>query len=349
MKKQLESVKNNTEVVPTVNWGLENTFDFCFNGIEKGSVVAVSTYMVSEHGNYSDQKEFFMAGYNEMMKRIEPELIICYHHPFPEMTGNILYIDYDLSSWQHYNDDLEKTYLKITNSFIKPKYFYGSILPYTKKGSGSAFGGEWKPAKEADERFLGEPGEIKRTLIPGKHGGYYVDTKIGDDGRAIKERHYTDHLYPNKHSSPHDHPVDWSKGVPKPDSKNRINYFDGKIPEFKGYKEALAMINYIPYDPERNRFKTISEFKFCMECGGEVEIIWKGKSYSITHPDGVINIGEGYYTDENGVARNVESNEPCNYADRLSAETPDGILEYVIDGDKLRDIITKVEVSSRTI
>lgn len=46
-------------VIPTVNWGLENTFDFCFNGIEKGSTVAVSTYMASAHGNRADQKDFF--------------------------------------------------------------------------------------------------------------------------------------------------------------------------------------------------------------------------------------------------------------------------------------------------
>lgn len=32
-------------VIPTVNWGDDSTFDFCFEGIEKGSVVAVSTYM----------------------------------------------------------------------------------------------------------------------------------------------------------------------------------------------------------------------------------------------------------------------------------------------------------------
>ena len=57
--------KNGIKVIPTVNWGLENTFDFCFNGIEKGSTVAVSTYMVSEHGNHSDQKDFFMKGYND--------------------------------------------------------------------------------------------------------------------------------------------------------------------------------------------------------------------------------------------------------------------------------------------
>lgn len=45
-------------VIPTISWGLENTFDFCFNGIEKGSTVAVSTYMASAHGNRADQKDF---------------------------------------------------------------------------------------------------------------------------------------------------------------------------------------------------------------------------------------------------------------------------------------------------
>ena len=79
-------------VIPTVNWGDESTFDFCFEGIEKGSVVAVSTYMASEHDNRCDQKEWFMAGYNEMLRRIEPENIICYNSPFPEMQGNIIHV-----------------------------------------------------------------------------------------------------------------------------------------------------------------------------------------------------------------------------------------------------------------
>lgn len=38
-------------VIPTVNWGDESTFDFCFDGIEKGSVVAVSIYMASAYDN----------------------------------------------------------------------------------------------------------------------------------------------------------------------------------------------------------------------------------------------------------------------------------------------------------
>ena len=87
-------------VIPTVNWGNESTFDFCFEEIEKGSVVAVSTYMASEHDNRGDQKEWFMAGYNEMLRRIEPEKIICYNTPFPEMQGDIVYVDYERRSWR---------------------------------------------------------------------------------------------------------------------------------------------------------------------------------------------------------------------------------------------------------
>ena len=60
-------------MISTVRWGDLTSFNFCFDGIEKGSVVAVSTYMASEHDNRQDQNEWFMAGYNEMLRRIEPE------------------------------------------------------------------------------------------------------------------------------------------------------------------------------------------------------------------------------------------------------------------------------------
>ena len=55
-------------VIPTVSWGDERSFAFCFEGIPKGSTVAVSTYMVSEHGNRADQKPFFMKGYEELLR-----------------------------------------------------------------------------------------------------------------------------------------------------------------------------------------------------------------------------------------------------------------------------------------
>ncbi len=71
------------KVIPTVAWGDERTFDFCFDGIEQGSVVAVCTYY---RENCEDD---FMPGYNEMLKRIKPSAVICYDEPFAEMKGNI--------------------------------------------------------------------------------------------------------------------------------------------------------------------------------------------------------------------------------------------------------------------
>ena len=174
-------------VIPTVNWGDKSTFDFCFDGIEKGSVVAVSTYMAYEHDNRQDQKEWFMAGYNEMLRRIEPEKIICYNTPFPEMQGNIIYVDYERSSWRYMNyersfqkEDLDA--FKIDGASIGNR---DTIKPYPiGKGGGSAYGGKWKPSpnKPDDQRFLGEPGEIKTTY----KNGYRVDTKM----EAMVERRW---------------------------------------------------------------------------------------------------------------------------------------------------------------
>lgn len=70
-------------VIPTASWGDPSSFDFCFDGIEEGSVVAVSTYY---RENCEDD---FMLGYNEMLKRIKPEAIVCYDEPFKLMQGNI--------------------------------------------------------------------------------------------------------------------------------------------------------------------------------------------------------------------------------------------------------------------
>lgn len=147
-------------VIPTVNWGDESTFDFCFEGIEKGSVVAVSTYMASEHGNHQDQKEWFLAGYNEMLRRIQPEKIICYNTPFPEMQGNIVPVDYECSSrkYMSYHKGVEEDDLsafQMGGTFRKECDMLEAYrIGGTTKGGGSAYGGKWKPSKPEDERFI---------------------------------------------------------------------------------------------------------------------------------------------------------------------------------------------------
>ncbi|MGI5985709.1 MAG: DUF4417 domain-containing protein [Clostridiales bacterium] len=326
-------------VIPTVNWGSEASFDFCFEGIEKGSVVAVSTYMATEHGNRKDQKQWFLAGYNEMLRRIEPGKIVCYNTPFPEMQGDIVHVDYELSSWKYmsYNKKSIDENLDVFKIGGTPKPQYDTIAPFLdiSKGGGSAYGGDWQPVKEDDRRFVGNPGDINRTT---DRNGNERETKIGPDGRAIMERHHTDHGFPKQHSNPHDHKIDWESpkyGIPN-FVKPQINYPAGNIPEFKKYLGGLEMSNIVYLHghntPEENRFKTISDFKDCMVRGGEVEFVWKGIEYGISHSG--YKIIMGLY------------NQPDT---TKFYETADEALEYIVSGDRLRDVITQVTVIDRTI
>ena len=76
------------KVIPTISWSNEKSFSFCFNGIEKHSIVAVSTLGVKR------AKREFMFGYDAMLERIEPSMILCYDKPFKEMKGDVRYINY---------------------------------------------------------------------------------------------------------------------------------------------------------------------------------------------------------------------------------------------------------------
>ena len=75
-------------VLPTVRWGDLESFNYCFDGIEKGCIVAVSTV------GLRNDKANFLLGYNEMFRRIHPEAVICYGKPFEEMKGRIIAVDY---------------------------------------------------------------------------------------------------------------------------------------------------------------------------------------------------------------------------------------------------------------
>lgn len=155
---------------------------------------------------------------------------------------------------------------------------------------------------------------------------------MGEDGRAVRERHYTDHNRADKHTDPHDHDINWDPDRGNPLSGPPINYPDGS-PEFKGFKEMNVLSKIVQANSlDENRFKTISDFKWCVNDGGEVEFIWNNITYTITHPEGKINISE---------ADKPETEKWC--------QTADGVLEYMVGKDRLRDVITQVTVTDRTI
>lgn len=97
--RQLESVAKNRwvgaywqskglNIIPTISWSDFRSFEFCFDGVEKGSVVAVGMIGCKK------SRFNFMRGYNKMLECIEPEKIIVFGNPFPEMQGATIVVDY---------------------------------------------------------------------------------------------------------------------------------------------------------------------------------------------------------------------------------------------------------------
>ena len=59
-------------VIPTISWCDERTFDFAFDGIGSGGVVAVST--IGTNGN----EETFVQGYMKMIEIVKPNAVLMY-------------------------------------------------------------------------------------------------------------------------------------------------------------------------------------------------------------------------------------------------------------------------------
>ena len=67
--------ENGVDVIPNVQWGDERSYEFCFEGIPKNSIVAIST-----HGCIQGKKErpLFKKGLEELVGRLKPTTIVNY-------------------------------------------------------------------------------------------------------------------------------------------------------------------------------------------------------------------------------------------------------------------------------
>lgn len=61
------------EVIPNVSWSDESSYNWCFDGLPKNSILAVST-----NGVLKDKvaKTLFIAGYKEMKRRLQPIKVV---------------------------------------------------------------------------------------------------------------------------------------------------------------------------------------------------------------------------------------------------------------------------------
>lgn len=73
-------------VIPTISWAEKETYKFCFNGVEKGSIVSVSTVGVKKS---KDALKVWKDGMREMIKRLEPRAILLYGGKLDFDYGNI--------------------------------------------------------------------------------------------------------------------------------------------------------------------------------------------------------------------------------------------------------------------
>lgn len=63
------------EVIPTLQWAEEETLKFCFDSIEPGGTVAVSTVGVIRD---KDAKKIWTAGMDAALEKLKPETVVCY-------------------------------------------------------------------------------------------------------------------------------------------------------------------------------------------------------------------------------------------------------------------------------
>ena len=229
------------------------------------------------------------------------------------MKGNIIEVDYAETNNLNKGHFIKKYFIQDENGNIK--------------GMGSASGinaPTWTPKKPDDERFIGQPGEIKETI---QRNGERFLTKIGNNGYAVKERHCGNHGYPDKHTNPHDHKIDWENNHPNLSSP--INHPD-EIPEFKTYRGDDMKTEYLG----NNSFQSVDDFKYALLYGKEIVFKWNKSEYGIFY-----NTQNG---DEFSICKSGSTDE--HIVNRI-----EDVLDYMLQGRKLKDIITQVDVCLRNI
>lgn len=80
------------KVIPTLSWAEEETFEFCFEGIPKGSIVSISTIGVKKN---KEALKIWRAGVDELIRRIEPSTILIYGGKLDYDYGDIKVIYYE--------------------------------------------------------------------------------------------------------------------------------------------------------------------------------------------------------------------------------------------------------------
>lgn len=78
-------------VIPTIEWGKPEDYDWCFDGEPEGGIVAVSNVGIMRD---KELRENYMRGYKEMLTRLQPKEVLMFGHIFDDYPGPVHYIHY---------------------------------------------------------------------------------------------------------------------------------------------------------------------------------------------------------------------------------------------------------------
>lgn len=89
-------------VINTIQWAETDLYDLYLSGSEKGSIFAISSLGIKNQKS----KAIFIKGFNELVKRKSPSLIICIGSRIEEIKhNNLIYIPYNESFGNQINCD----------------------------------------------------------------------------------------------------------------------------------------------------------------------------------------------------------------------------------------------------
>lgn len=81
------------KVIPVIRWMFPDSYDWCFDGEPKNSVVAVSNIGCVKN---KELKKMFDDGYTEMLNRLNPSKVLFYGSATSGYEGNVRYIKHQI-------------------------------------------------------------------------------------------------------------------------------------------------------------------------------------------------------------------------------------------------------------
>jgi hypothetical protein len=88
------------KVIPSLQWADRNTLDWCFEGIEGGGTVAVSTIGVVRD---KDKRKLWTQGMDRALEVIQPKTVVCYGAEMPDYDWSgvdVVTIDQRMADWR---------------------------------------------------------------------------------------------------------------------------------------------------------------------------------------------------------------------------------------------------------